>query len=838
MYMKNNRILIFLLLLSAQYVSAQPATDPWYSFSPDNKECIVRNSNLPTPWLNRLGNDVFFTWITQNGYIESFLLDPVANGLTNPQRTSGRFYVRDHSDGSFFQINTPGPGGEWESRIGLGYNRISHTVNGIGTQVTYFIPRDENVLVMMVDVTNHSGQDKTLDLFGQVEWSLGDPVKSIIYKGDGRGGSQFNLYKKAFMRDNAILARQENYRSTANCIPWPYTGFFSVSEPVTSYETIKDNFLGTGEDYDHPAEVEKGTCTNTDFWSDAQYPWGVLQNTIRLKSGETKTLTYVLGMSRDEKGIPSLVGKYKDPQFAAASLQKLHSFYDRLVDSSVYVETPDKENDRMINIWTKYLWRQFWKKSLNDGGYGLGLWSYGLEGETIGASPEQFILPFDMDILKNSLIHLLVRQVSDTTQTDLFGPGQHSMLYGDLGLRGEPTSHKGQFKVPHHHSIYELFSIYFYLLESGDMHMLDTTLPYMDGKTATVWEHIRTSLAISVKGISERGLPKIPANVGDWMDEFTRISQHGDAESEMLAGEMCFLLKGFADMAGQTHHNADSLLWMSIYNRMKDAVNNLAWDGAWYIRAFSDRGSPFIPVGTRNDDSAGKIYLNGQSWPILSGIASPERAIQSMLSVKKYLTSDYGPMIFSPAYTHYVDHIGTQSIYAPGMRNACIYLRPAGWAIAAACLNNQAELANELYDKAAMKSREKDMSHYQCEPYVYPENYDGPDDTRLKGRGEFQWNLGEGSAWMWASYVGYILGVRPVAGGLLINPEIPADWPGFTVRRPFRGCVYHIEVKNPAKVSSGIVSIKVDGKKIHGNIIPAYTDGGNHRVEVMMGKHK
>jgi cellobiose phosphorylase len=301
---------------------------------------------------------------------------------------------------------------------------------------------------------------------------------------------------------------------------------------------------------------------------------------------------------------------------------------------------------------------------------------------------------------------------------------------------------------------------------------------------------------------------------------------------------MFFLLKGFADMAGQTHHDADRLLWMSIYNRMKDAVNNLAWDGEWYIRAFSDRGNPFIPVGTKSDDSAGKIYLNGQSWPILSGIASPERATQSMLSVKKYLISDYGPMIFSPSYSHYVDHIGTQSIYAPGMRNACIYLRPAGWAIAAACLNNQPDLANELYDKAAMKSREKDMIHYHCEPYVYPENYDGPDDTRLKGQGEFQWNLGEGSAWMWASYVGYILGVRPVAGGLLINPEIPADWPGYTVRRPFRGCVYYIDIKNPAKVSSGIAYIKVDGKKIRGNIVPAYTDGGNHRVEVVMGKNK
>ena len=829
------KFLCTFLICSAQI--AAPVNKKWYEFSSDNKECIITNSNLPTPWLNRLGNDVFFTWITQNGYIESFLLDPIANGLTNPQNTSGRFYVRDKSNGSFFQINIPSPQGQWESRVGLGYNKISNKVNGLVTEATYFVPREDNLLVVIVRIANNTGQDKTLDLFGQVEWNLGDPTKSIIYRGDGRGGSQFNLYKKAFMRDNAIIARQENWRSTANCIPWAYTGFFSVSEPVSSYETIKDNFLGIGRDYDNPQAVENGKCTSTDFWSQAQYPWGVLQNTLSLKTGEAKTLIYTLGMSRDEKDIPSEIDKYKDIRFTQESLNNLKTFYDKLIDNSVFIETPDKENDRVINIWTKYLWRQFWKKSLNNGDYGLGIWSYGLEGESIGASPEQFLLPFDMDILKNSITSLLQQQVSDTTQTDVFGPGEeHSMLYKDLGLKGPVKTHKGQFKVPHHHSIYGLFSIYYYLLESGDLKMLDTIMPYMDGKSGTVWEHIQTGLAISVKGISDRGLPKIPANVGDWMDEFTKISLHGDAESEMLAAEICFLLKGFAEIAQQTHHNSDNIKWMVFYNRMKDAVNKLAWDGEWYIRAFSDRDNPFIPVGSKTDKE-GKIYLNGQSWPILSGIASPQQATQSLLSVKKYLMSEYGPMVFAPSYSLYNNHIGTQSIYAPGFRNACIYLRPAGWAIAAACLNNQPDLANEMYNAASINSRGKDMEHFHCEPYVYPENYNGP-DHRLKGQGEFQWNLGEGAGWMWASYVNYILGVRPVLNGLLSDPKIPSDWSKFTVKRDFRGDHYFIEVNNPDKVAQGIKSITIDGKKIKGNVIIPVKDGKKHQIKVFMGTKK
>ncbi len=826
--------LFLVLFVSGEYALCQGKTgaSTWYTFSPDNKECIIKNSNLPTPWLNRLGNDVFFTWITQNGYIESFLLDPASNGLTNPQKTSGRFYIRDKSNGASFLINTPADQGEWECRVGLGYNKISNKVNGIETQVTYFVPRDENVLLMIVDIKNNTGRPKDLDLFSQVEWSLGDPVKSIIYRGDGRGGSQFNLYKKAYMQDNIIIARQTNWKSTANCSPWPYTGFFSVSEPVKSYETIKENFLGKGGDYDHPAAIQKGQCTNTDFWSEAEYPYGVLHNSIQLNTGESKTLVYVLGMTRDEKGIRSIVNKYTKVGAARETLLNLEKFYDNLVNNNIFIETPDKENDRMINVWTKYQWRQFYKRSLNNNAYGLGVWSYGLEGESISAQPEQFIIPLDTVILKNSIVDLLQNEVSDTMQTYIHG-STHSMLYTDLGVKAPDQYFKGRYKVVHHHQIWGfLFSVYYYLLESGDMNFLNKELLYIDGTKGTVWEHIQKAITISVSGIDERGLPRIPAGVGDWMDEFTKISLHDSAESVMMAGEIAYLLKGFSAIAEKSRHTEDAMKWMGIYDRLKNGVNKYAWDGGWYIRAFSDRANPLIPVGSEKNED-GKVYLNSQSWSILSGIAPPERATQSLNAVKKYLVSDYGPLIFFPSYTRYVDYIGTQSIYSPGSRNGCIYLRPAGWAIEAACLNNQPDLANEMYNKASLERREKDMEHFHCEPYVYPENYDGP-DHRLKGQGEFQWNLGEGSAWMWASYVGFILGVRPELDGLLIDPKIPGEWNGFKIKRNFRGCTYQIEVQNPKHVSSGVRSVSVDGKKIKGNLLPVLAQGTIHNVIVIM----
>lgn len=817
--------LIFPFMLYGQ------TSNSWFEFTADGKECIVKRSDLPLPWLNRLSNDVFFTWITHNGYIESFLLDPHLNGLTNPQETSGRFYVRDNETGAFFLVNEKEGNENWSCHVGLGYNRITSQVHEIEAQVTYFIPRDEDAVIMLVEISNPSNRRRNIDVFGQVEWNLGDAVKSIIYRGDGRGGSQFNLYKKAYMEDNILYAQQQTWKSTGSCNAWPYTGYFTVNEPVKSHETIREKFLGDGRDPLNPEMVINGKCSNTDFWSEAEYPWGVLNNSFTLEPGGQKTLVFTLGMVRDKDNAKTVASKYSSAAAAHEAFANVKKRFDDLIDNSINVSTPDKENDRLLNIWTKYMWRQFYKKSLNNGMYGLGLWTYGIEGEQIRANAEQVMLPFDMELIKNSVLNHLKNQNPDTTQTDLT-VGTHSMLYEDLGLTGPPESARGNFNVPHHHQIYGFFfPVYHYLLETGDLSFLDRKLPYINGQEATVLNHLQTAFTIATKGLNDRGLPRIPTNVGDWMDEFTKISVNDNAESVMLGGQLCYLLKGFSDIVKEENPDV-AAKWMAIYEKIRKGINDVAWDGNWYIRAFSDRSNPPAPVGS-NANEEGKIYLNAQSWMILSGIATPERAEKSLEAVKTHLVSDYGPMIFYPPYSRFVDYVGTQSLYSPGFRNACIYLRPAGWAIMAVALSDQPELAYDMYSKASLNARARDIGNYRCEPYAYPENYNGP-FHRLKGQGEFQWNFGEGTAWMWYSYVNYILGIRPQITGLLIDPKIPAQWDGYQVSRPFRGSVYHIEVKNPNHKSSGIKSVAIDGKKIKGNLVPEMEAGKEYNVTVIM----
>lgn len=809
-----------------------------YSFSDDGKEVIINEPNLPEPWLNRLTNDVFHTWITQNGYIESFLLNPDLNGLVNPQDVSGHLYLRDRTDGKYFLLNNKGPNTtSWKAFHGLGYTRIETAALGIECHVTYFVPRDDDVIIMRIKLHNTTNRNKSLDLFSQVEWSLGDVTKSIVYKGDGRGGSQFNLYKKVTFENDALIAKQLVWKTLGpSGKPWPYIGFMTSSLPVKSYETIKEKFMGVPGSLDNPVAVVNGQCTNTGFWSENEYPWGVLQNNIELNAGAESEVAIILGMARDENNIRQLKQKYNELKNVQAEFDKLNQFQRNYFQHTLKVNTPEKEIDRIINIWSPYQWRSTMSKDLNTGKRGLSFWNYAIEGGIFGfwgADAELAVQPHDLQITKESIQRNLSRQFYDAETTRLLSADAPAMLFEDVDFKLPKKTPVNGFKVSHHHEVYGLYAISLYLRETGDFEFLKEQIPFVLGEPATVFDHMVKGVDYALNGISPRGLPYVNKGVGDWNDEINRMSSEGKAESIMYGMQLCYLLKEYAAIARISGHENQATEWMAKYKIIKDACNQYAWDGDWYIYAFADGEKEPYPIGASKNPE-GSIYLNSQSWAVIGSVANKERADKAMEAVGQKLISPFGPLLFMPSYTYPNPHVGVQSEYAPGWRNACMYPRPAGWAIMAACLSNKPELAWAMYKPASLPYISKDIERYRAEPYVYAENYVGPDHAKA-GLGQFKWNLGEGANWMWHSFVYYILGIRPEFDGLLIDPKIPKDWTGFTMERDFRNEHYMIEVANPDKVSQGVKSIHVDGKKIKGNLVIPKSDGKTHKIKVTMG---
>ena len=249
------------------------------------------------------------------------------------------------------------------------------------------------------------------------------------------------------------------------------------------------------------------------------------------------------------------------------------------------------------------------------------------------------------------------------------------------------------------------------------------------------------------------------------------------------------------------------------------------------LRYFDFDGAP---IGSRQNEK-GQLFTNGQSWPVLSGFASPQRARSALDAVYERLNTARGIKLSTPGYDGYDPDVGGVTTYPPGAKeNGGIFLHANPWVIIAETLLGAGDRAFEYYQQINPAARNDEIEVFECEPYVYPQNILGDEHPQF-GLARNSWLTGTAS-WMYQAGTRYILGVRPTYNGLLIDPCIPSAWDGFNLTKLFRGATYKIEVRNPAHVCRGVTSLTVDGAEIAGNIAPIFTDGAEHQLIVVLGK--
>ena len=798
----------------------------YYEFSPDNKECVIHRHDTPVPWMNLLGNDRFVAWVCHNGNIvESCLINNETNRLTNHQ--SGYLYIRDADKGEYFLLNEPRKGSPWQSVQGLGYTRITTTDLALTVTGTYFVPRDEDVLIWLVTIKNNASRSRNLDTFGLVEWCLGDPYRFTVLPGGDFPGLMNNFKKVQF--SNGILYGNNYVWGTLGDFmgqkAWPYTGFFASSLPVKSFDCDKFLFLGPTGSFRAPKAVRKGGCASKPAFGFSDFPLGVLHSSLKLAAGEGQTLVLTLGIVRESADAVRIRDKYGNPAAAGNALLELKDFWKKYVEESFIVATPDLDNDRLTNVWIKYQHRATMLKNLNTGRRGSGVWApaYGYGGGRGSDIREVGNVPCDLELVKENIL-------------DYLEWPRPLLLESDVDLKWNPPARPAPLRpYPHDGRGLWPYPVCWYVEETGDFSFLETELhpksahPWMP-KTGpkTVFTAMKGAVEWAQSGLSVRGLPRLVPGMGDWNDALSLISRDGRGETILTAMEICYMLKQCTELAKVWGKSLEAEQWTKQYEHIKSAVNKYAWDGEWYLRAFTDEGNPV--GGSRCEE--GKIYLEVQALAVLSGVADEERAAKCLKSVDDLLMTELGPRLSDP-YTKPAYDVGLVTEFGPGWReNAGIWNRTTGWTVMANCLANRANQAYEMFRRASVSNASKDIDRFWMPPYVYPEYYvgAGPDF----GRGQFQWCYGKAGT-MWRAYVYYILGVRPGFAGLLVDPKIPNSWAGFKLRRTFRGATYAIKVANPKGVNSGVKSMVVDGKPIEGNVVPAYADGRTHEVKVFLG---
>lgn len=260
------------------------------------------------------------------------------------------------------------------------------------------------------------------------------------------------------------------------------------------------------------------------------------------------------------------------------------------------------------------------------------------------------------------------------------------------------------------------------------------------------------------------------------------------------------------------------------YENLKNIVNDVAYNGEYYVRAFSRFGT----VGDRDAQNGGKIYVNPQSWSILSGICPAERS-SSVLGAIDAMETDEGVPLCSPAYVAYDEAVGRMSGMLPGIyENGGIYNHAGCFKVMADCRIGRGENAVDTLLKILPDGKSNPSHVTTTEPYVFTNCYlKHPNCDMRVGTA---WKTGT-SAWgLMCCYEG-ILGLQRHYDGLHIQPVFPKHWKTVDATRNFRGNKLKLRYVNKGGSS---VALKVDGKPIEGNVVPLFSDFGEHTVEVTL----
>jgi cellobiose phosphorylase len=797
-------------------------------FNDPLKEYIITTPFTPVKWINYAGTLRFGGIIDHTGGVLLCKGDPAFNRITKyiAQMPSSDFkgstvYIRFKDANGKYVVYSPFytptliPLDAYECHVGMSYNVYIAEAFGIRTEITVFVPSDDQVLIQDIKVSNIGGDAKEIDIIPVIEFSHFDALKQLT----NADWVPQTMTVKAHRSSEEIIIEQYAFMKKDTSV-----NYFTATMPASSFDGDRKIFLGNNEygSWSRPlslgnAELSNSECTRGDTIAALMLHLGTI------KPGETKRTATLTGQEASIKGAKPKIEKYRNSQNIDKAFSGLASFWNEYL-STMQIHTPDEAFNTMVNVHnprqchtTKNWSRDLSLYQLGFGGRGMGYRDS--SQDVLGVMPN---MPNEAIALVEKILSVQKRDGSAMHQ---FYPLSMEASVGDSHEKPDRPKYYGD------DHLWPVFSVTAYIKETGDFAFLDKTLPFYDKdenkktvESATVWQHLIRAIEFTEKNKGRHGLPLL--GFADWNDT---VNLPTGAESLFVANQFGRALLDMIDLYDIKNEVQLKEKFKTYYAAIKKAVEDSAWDGEWYVRYFDHEGNP---IGTRKSEK-GKIWINSQSWAVISGIASEERAKQCMESVKKHLNTEFGVKLSAPGYNGFDEVIGGVTTYPPGAKeNGGVFLHTNPWVIIATTMLGDGDRAMQYYQQINPAAKNDIIERYEAEPYCYPQNILGDEHPQF-GLARNTWLSGT-SSWTYVASTQYIIGVRPECSGLRIDPCIPKSWDGFTVTRKFRSAEYAITVKNPDHISKGIREMIVDGKKIEGNIAPVFTSG-RHTVEVIMG---
>ena len=816
-------------------------------FDDAHREYVITDPKTPWPWINYLGNEDFFSLISNTAGGYSFYMDAKFRRITRyrynnvPMDNDGRyFYIKDGDT-----VWNPGwkpcrtPLDFYETRHGMSYTRITGRKNDVEASVLFFVPLHTWGEVQKMTLKNLGNEVKKLKVWSFQEWCLWNGATDME-------NFQRNFSTGEVEIEGSVIYHKTEYRERRN-----HYSFYSVNTPIQGYDTDRETFVGLYSEKSMPDVVAEGTPRNS--WAHGWSPIASHYIEVELQPGEKKDLIFLLGYVEekqeqkwiapdgsfsDKDGLDMVINKTQAKNMIAAfdttekvdkAFAELQAYWDNLL--GIYVaKTGNDKLDRMVNIWNQYQCMVTFNMSRSASFFESGI------GRGMGfRDSNQDLVGFVHQIPQRAR-----QRIIDIASTQ-FPDGGCYHQYQPLSKRGNNDIGGGFNDDP----CWLIFGTTAYIKETGDFSILDEMVPFdnQPGSEVTLFEHLKISMDHVIKNLGPHALPLIGR--ADWNDclnlncfswdpnesfQTTENNSEGSkAESLMIAGLFVVTAKDYVELCQQIGKNEEATRMQKAIDAMIAAVKKHGWDGEWFLRAYDFEGNK---IGS-NENEEGKIFIESQGWCTMAGIGLEEGLCDKALdSVKERMECEHGIVLNNPAYTHYHVEMGEISSYPEGYKeNAGIFCHNNPWVIIGETVAGRGNDAWKHYTKILPSYvEEKYQTLHKVEPYVNCQMVAGKDAAR-PGEGKNSWLTGT-AAWMWYTVSEFILGVKHTYNGLLIDPCLPETAKEYSVTRRFRGAEFNIHVTNPNGSQKGIKSLVVDGKPVDGNIVPF--SEGKHNVEVVM----
>ena len=793
-------------------------------FDEKAKEYVITKPDTPAPWTNYLGSPAYGAIISNNAGGYSFeksgahgrILRYIFNQFDQP----GRYiYLRDDDSRDYWSaswqpVGKPLDQYKSECHHGTGYTNIMADYNDVHSEALYYVPLNKTYEVWRLKVKNTSDKQKNLSVFGYAEFT-----NDCNYEQD-QVNLQYTLFiTKTYFKDTFIYQTiNENIKSDVDGNKNTSRFFGLAGNPVASYNGDKESFIGRYHGYGNPVAVENGECDNTLNYN--SNGCGGLHTKISLAPGEEKVITFVLGM-KDEKTANDIIGSYADVEAVTdKEVKELIDYWHGQL-SHLQVNTPSESFNNMINTWNAYqcFMTFIWSRAASFTYCGLRN-GYGYR-DTV--QDIQGIIHLNPEMALEKIRFMLSAQVDN-------GGGLPLVKFNHNAGHEDTPDDPSYVKATGHpayradDALWLFPTVYKYISESGNVDFIDEVIVFANGGEGTVYEHLKRAIDFSMNHL---GNHKMPAGLhADWND-CLRLGKQG--ESSFVAMQLYYamtVIREFSERKNDTEYIA---YLDKVQKELGDIIQETCWEDDRFVRGYKEDGQI---IGSKNDPEA-NMWLNPQSWSVISGLASKEQAELALESVHRELNTPYGVRLMAPSYVDHAFDGALMLLFNPSTKeNGGIFSQPQGWIILAEALMGHGDRAFEYFNESSPASMNDKAEIRKLEPYCHGQ-FTESSESPFEGRAHVHWLTGTASTVMVGCVEG-ILGLRPDFNGLKLDPSISHEWKEFTIDKDFRGKHLHITVKNPDGKESGVTKVTLNGATLEGNYIEASKLADNNEIVVEM----